>query len=229
LSKIKVKDMAKKKQKIRTESDLIKVFKLRKIIEKFPLLDSWLNVERVQLPVKEDEWLEELRLELKAKIDFWNEEEVKMNFISLLLNYFVRYKSPLYETYFDKEIFATVEDNFLKTEADFMIAKGIGEIAENPYFCFHVGGTPQYKRTKKNPSDPIAQVLEAMLIAQELNKNEKPIYGLYTISRNWYFMVMQGRTYSISKGFEASEKDDLLLIIAILRKFKVILETELLD
>lgn len=216
--------MAKKKQKRWTESDFIKVFKLHKIIEDFPLLDSWLRVEPFILLSKEAEWLEELRLELKAKIDFWNEEEVKMNFISLLLNYFVRYKSPLYETYFDKEISATVENDFLKTEADFMIAKGIGEIAENPYFCFH-----EYKRTKKNPSDPIAQVLEAMLIAQELNKNNKPIYGLYTIGRNWYFMVMHSKTYSISKGFEATEKEELLQIIAILRKFKVILETELLN
>jgi hypothetical protein len=35
----------------------------------------------------------------------------------------------------------------------------------------------------------------AMLIAQEMNKNGKPIYGAYMIGKDWYFMVMRGKEY----------------------------------
>ena len=39
---------------------------------------------------------------------------------------------------------------------------------------------------------------------------------------------MEGKEYCISKSFAATEKDDLLKIIAILRKFKHILFTRLM-
>jgi hypothetical protein len=44
-----------------------------------------------------------------------------------------------------------------------------------------------------------------------------------------YFVVLEGKTYSVSNAYECTEKDDLLAIISILRKFRHILETELLD
>jgi hypothetical protein len=40
---------------------------------------------------------------------------------------------------------------------------------------------------------------------------------------------MEGKKYGVSYTFDATKKEDLLKIIAILRKFKVILETTLLD
>ncbi len=216
--------MAKKLKKW-VETDLIEQFSLKRIYDyhKFDLLISWLSIEMPVFQSFESDFLDELHINLVQRVDAWNEEELKMNFIAPLLKFFIKYGNQKYQTYFDKEVSATVEGVFLKTEADCIIAKGISEFPKNPYFCFH-----EYKRTKKNPEDPIAQVLEAMLIAQELNKDGKPIYGLYTIGRNWYFMVMQGKTYSISKGYEATEREELLQIIAILRKFKVILEMELL-
>jgi hypothetical protein len=42
-------------------------------------------------------------------------------------------------------------------------------------------------------------------------------------------MTMEQRTYCISKSYDCTEADDLMQIIAILRKFKEILETRLLD
>jgi translation elongation factor P/translation initiation factor 5A len=50
------------------------------------------------------------------------------------------------------------------------------------------------------------------------------------MGRFWYFMLMDStRTYSISKPYITTEKDQLLQIIAILRHFKIILERDLLD
>ena len=160
---------------------------------------------------------------LRAKVDYWNEQELELFFIAPLLQSFVDYESPDFMLYSERSIDAIVEGIKLKVEPDLLLAKGVGEIVKTPYFCFH-----GYKRTKKNPAGPIAQVLVAMLIAQEKNKNHKPIYGAYVISKDWYFMTMEGKEYCISKVYEATQKDEFIEIIAILRQFRVILETTLL-
>ncbi|MFM2344648.1 MAG: hypothetical protein RLZZ210_1259, partial [Pseudomonadota bacterium] len=64
--------------------------------------------------------------------------------------------------------------------------------------------------------------------ATEINKNAKPIYGAYIIGRFWYFVVFQNREYCVSRAFDSTQEDGLMQIIAILRHFKVILETKLL-
>jgi hypothetical protein len=213
--------MAKKKEW--SEDELIKVFGLIRIGENFPLLDQWLDAHTV-LDSLEQQELERLRQLAVQKADFWNEETLKMRFISPLLHIFIRFDDSRYDEFFDKEISATVEGIYLQTETDFMLAKGIGDIAETPYFHFQ-----EYKRSRKNPPEPMAQLLVAFLIAQEKNKNGKPLYGLTIVGRNWQFVVMEGKKYGVSRTFDATQKEDLLKIIAILRKFKIILETTLLD
>ena len=66
---------------------------------------------------------------------------------------------------------------------------------------------------------PAKKVLEAMLIAQTLNANNQPIYGAYVIGKFWNFIVLENKTYSLSKTFDCTEHDDLVKIIAVLRKF----------
>ncbi|MDZ7876574.1 MAG: hypothetical protein U5L45_02840 [Saprospiraceae bacterium] len=75
----------------------------------------------------------------------------------------------------------------------------------------------------------MAQLLQAFLIAQEKNKNNKPMYGVDIIGANWRFITMEGKDYCISKSFDAIDKTDLLIILAVLRKFRFILQTRLLD
>lgn len=214
----------KKNGKIKwSEPLLIETFGLQRVVDPITdKLNQWITVETTDRLENMAELLV-LRKDLIENVDFWNEEELKMNFISPILHQFVRYKSTLYNTYFDRTISAIVENVPLSTEPDFMIAKGILGLVRNPYFCFH-----EYKRSKKNPDDPVAQVLIAMLIAQATNENNKPIYGVFNIGRDWFFMLLEHKTYSISKSFDATEIDDLIKIIQILNKFKHILETELL-
>jgi hypothetical protein len=40
-------------------------------------------------------------------------------------------------------------------------------------------------------ANPIGQVLEAMLIAEELNQNTKPVYGCYIVVKSWNFIVLE--------------------------------------
>jgi hypothetical protein len=95
-----------------------------------------------------------------------------MQFISAIIR-IVRFQSPL-KVFFDREISAEIDGIFLKSEADMLVSKGIGDIIETPYFFLH-----EYKREKKYTGDPTGQMLGGMLIAQAKNNDNKPVYGGY--------------------------------------------------
>lgn len=218
--------MAKKKAKIWTEIELIKTFHLERLSQRLPLLEAWLEVQVPTLNELEAELFRQLHTSAEKNIDFWNEETLKMRFISPILTVLAQFdkdEQNRYESFYDTTVAATVEGIYLQTETDFMLAKGIGDAPEMPYFHFQ-----EYKRNRKSPPEPMAQLIEAFLIAQAQNQNGKPLYGLTIVGRAWQFVVMEGKKYAVSYTFDATKKEDLLKIIAILRKFKVILEMTLL-
>ena len=138
-----------------------------------------------------------------------------MKFIALLLD-LVNYDSISdFQTLFDAEVKGFVDNIELKCIADFTVAKTIEDLIESPYFYFH-----EYKRKKNKADDPIAQVLIPSLIAQEINNDQKPIYGCYVIGEMWYFMLVNGREYAIDKGLNALKLDELERIYLILQKVK---------
>lgn len=218
--------MIRKKAHSWTEAELIDHFNLERYTHSFPLLEKWLNVEIPTLENYEQILFRRLLVLAQKKADFWNEETLKMNFIAPLLNHFVVFNDTQdrYEGFFDYTISATVEDTYLQTETDFMLAKGVGDIAKTPYFHFQ-----EYKRSKKSPPDPLAQLLKAFLIAQAVNQNQKPIYGAIIVGRTWQFVILEGKKYGISTVYDVTQEEALLQIIAILRHFKEILETKLLE
>lgn len=124
-----------------------------------------------------------------------------------------------YNSYFEKTISATVENTFLKVKTDFMLANGVMDKPKKPYFHFQ-----EYKKRKDPNGDPVAQLVEAILIAQEINQNGKPLYGCTVTGKYWEFFIMEGKTYCVSKSYDSTEKEDLIKTIAILRQFKIILE-----
>jgi hypothetical protein len=214
-----------KKIKQYNEAELIEMFSLNRIKgnDTHPLMLEWTNTNTT-LNSAEEYWFNEITKNLLNQIDGWNEEMLKMNFISpvLMLGY-IR-ETNQYKPYYENIIEATVEGHFLKVKSDMMIATGILERAKTPYFYFQ-----EYKKRKDPKGDVFAQLLEAFLISQELNKNNKPLYGCTVWGKDWEFFVMEKKTYCISQSYDCTKKDELLQIIAILRKFKEILETRLLD
>jgi len=212
-----------KKIKQYDEAEIIKMFNLERFVgnNAHPLMNEWTNCI-TDLNIHEVYFFDLIINDLDSKIDGWNEEMLKMNFISpvLILGHFIETKK--YKTYYENLLEATVDGHFLKIKADMMVASGILERAETPYFYFQ-----EYKKNKEPKGDVTAQVLEAFLIAQEKNKNNKPLYGCTVIGKHWNFMVMQNRTYCISKSYDCTDKENLMQIIAILRKFKEILDTRL--
>jgi hypothetical protein len=203
------------------EPNLADTFGLERTYKNTPLLDEWLNAIG-ELNERDMSLLLESQVKLIENADSWNEEELKMQFISIVM-FLAKYSAPI-RTYYDREISETIGEYYLSCKSDMMLSKGIGELIKTPYFFLH-----EYKREKKYSGDPIGQMLGGMLIGQAINHNEKPIYGCYVQGRYWYFSILEGKKYVISKGFDASEIDEAKLIIYILRKLKTIILERLMD
>lgn len=211
-----------KKKQIWNEGLVMATFNLKRLrAENMALLTEWLSAE---CDLSDIDWifLEKLRTKAEIKIDAWNEEELKMKYLSFIVEYAGYDDDEAYNVYFERPISAEVAGVKINAVVDLMIAKGVREYVQKPYFCFH-----EYKREKKYSDDPIAQVLLAMLAAQENNKNGKPIFGAYILGRNWHFMAMENKAFAVSKGFDCTEKDDLRKILSVLRYFKSIIKTHL--
>ena len=149
-----------------------------------------------------------------------------MKFISPVLELGQVMEGERFVSFFDKALADDVEGHKLSIKADFVIAKGVLEYMQKPYFHFQ-----EYKPQKNPTGDPMAQLLEAFLIALQQNKKEGkeiPMYGWEIVGATWRFVTMEGRTYCISKSFDVTDKEDLLAIISMLRKFRHILETRLI-
>jgi hypothetical protein len=219
-----------KKIKSYIESELIELFGLERLAgnDSHPAMEEWVNV-KTTLNDGEKYLFDLITDDLVRKIAGWNEEMLKMNFISpvLILGHITETKN--YKTYYESLIEGEIDGTFLKVRTDMMIAKGILETPKVPYFYFQAGGVPQYKKVKDPKGDPTAQLLEAFLIAQEKNNNNKILYGCTVYGREWEFYIMEKRTYCISKAYNCTDNEDLMQIIAILRKFKEILENKLFD
>lgn len=218
-----------KKRKIQkySEAQLIAIFGLEKIRQATPLMLRWLETTTTFSPYEQDTF-SRILAQAVENIDAWAEEDLKMNFIAFVLELADLKSSKSIRTFFDKTIEAEREGYFLKVKSDFMMGKGILDMLQTPYFHFQAGGEPQYKKDKDPNGDPLAQLLEAFLIAQVLNKNQNPIYGCYVIGRFWYFVIIEGKEYCVSESFDSTKEKDLSKIIAILRHFKHILVTELI-
>ena len=207
------------------EGELINVFKLKRITEyTTPLMQDWLNVQLPEFSVGEQYVFDKTFLKGQRSISGWNEEELKVKFIGpvLELGHFNDEGDVL--GFLDKIISATIDGIRLSVKSDFMLAKGILDVYETPYFHFQ-----EYKPYKNPSGDSMAQLLEAFLIAQQMNKNGKPMYGIDIMGANWRFVTLEDRTYCISHAYDVTNKIDLLHIISILRHFKYILETRLMD
>ncbi len=215
-----------KKIKPYKEFDLIRLFDLQRLVgnQAHPLLQEWMSVSDITLTISEQETFDAILEDAMQNIHNWHEEDLKMQFIAFVLRLGHLKNTARYHPYFERVVEAIVSENFLKVKTDFMIASGVLDSPEVPYFHFQA-----YKRQTDPNGDPIGQLLAAMLIAKELNQSDKPIYGCYVMGKLWNFMVLEKTTYCISKSYDCTERDDLLQIIAILRKFKEILETRLLD
>ncbi len=180
-----------------------------------PTLKEWLTVQgdltSVELGI-----LEDVRFDLERAGRYWNEEELKINFIA-----FVFYLAKInvvdkIQVFFERPLTGNVDNISISVKVDAMIASPTpANRPKVPYFFLQ-----EFKRSLGDDHDPEGQMLAAMILAQELNHDNIPIYGCWLQGKFWNFTTLIGRDYCVSKSYDATDMEDLHQIVFILRKLK---------
>lgn len=186
------------------------------------VLDDWL-IKEVPLTEQEQEMLRVFQKLLILNRDSWNEYELAMNFIGPILalaNFTELYRFNLFSQRSIGAKISTVDGREveLSGEPDGIIATGYYE-PEIPMFAFS-----EYKRLLEPKGDPAGQTLAPMLVGQTFDTSPKPFYGCYVIGHDWYFLVLEGKHYTISQNYSASTAS-VFDIFRILKALKQIIET----
>lgn len=180
-----------------------------KQVRRLPILEELLAFE-YQADAYETRYLAHLgETYVELGGDDWNEIELENKFISPLI-VFSDISNQKYSYFLERDLSTTIGEYQLSGRVDGMIATGFRN-PKVPYFCLS-----EYKRQTDPDGDPRGQALIAMLVAQQLNENKKPIFGSYIIGRDWYFMVLVGKEYAISKDFSCVD-DEVFDIYRILK------------
>lgn len=199
--------------------EVIDRFSIEKI-RQCSILEHWISAQS-ELTSFEKELSEKARAELEIKWDEWNEEELKMNFIGLILFTAHLDVPKKIRTFYERKLTGKVNDILISVTVDCMIASPMNSgRPKSPYFFLQ-----EFKRSlgdnhERNVAPPGGQMLAAMILAQELNQDHKPLYGCWVQGKNWNFTVLHGKEYCVSTQFDATKSDDLLQIVYVLRKLK---------
>ncbi len=181
------------------------IVKLKKIfhiaqVDSLVSLQDWLSISYLPTDL-EKIIIETYQANLLENVDAWNEQELALNFIGPIIALAGFGREKYFNAFSERMLEATFGEISLSGKVDGLIAAGKEE-PENPFFCLQ-----EYKRETDPDGDPKAQVLAAMLVAQKLNDNQEPIYGAYIKGRNWFFLTLQEKSYSISPQFDATQND----------------------
>lgn len=157
---------------------------------------------------------------IKIEIDYWNEQELIMKHIAPIINA-VEIYGEHFNTFAERCIAAKLGDFELAGIVDFVVAKGKYNPSK-PYFFIQ-----EYKKNKQGPnSDPFAQLLGEMLVAQKLNE-ETVVYGCYIIGKFWYFVILENYNYNQESPLNSTETEDLEVIMSKLNWIKQYVENKL--
>jgi len=188
------------------------------------LLTDWLATP-LNVTAAEKQVLVSLQERLRRKANYWNEDELKLFFISEVLNLVDFNRPEVYAAFSQRNISASVknikqEDVTLRGRVEFLVASG-EQVPRQPFFLVH-----EYKPQMKGQNDPQGQLLASMLAVHTLNDPKRPIYGAYVLGQIWFFLVLDGQDYAVSPAFDAT-KDDVLNIVSMLKQVKTGIEKAL--
>jgi hypothetical protein len=189
-----------------------KVFGLKRL-SSIPALDELSNIHLPANHVHRT-LIDTYRMESLELIDGWNEDEYKFLFISPFLK-LVNFYSTYYSVFTQRPLSIQYDNGTKLTQGnvEWMLAQG-RQIPENPHFFLH-----EYKPEKRRDNDPLGQLLIAMVAAQAINADDQTIYGIYVNGRNWFFVALVGKTYSVGNPYVSTSNDifDLFAVLEFLR------------
>lgn len=182
-------------------------------VKKMPSLLKWLDISDKELKNIVTPSFEKLRISIEDNIEIWNEDELKMMFIAPFLMNFKFNDIPHYRVFSQRYMSFKTEKVEANGRVEWMISSG-KQRPRHPFFFLQ-----EYKPEKTSGNDPLGQLLIAMINAQKLNNNEEKIlYGCYIIGRFWFFVILEGKKYSVSNAYNASLESDLGKMIVILKR-----------
>ncbi len=176
-----------------------------------PALTNWLNSPKDDIDETLKHFLTGIQNRLIVNADAWNEDEFKMFFIAPLLS-----QMPLEVDDFKPFTQRTLSAKFpeldleVSGKIEFVIARG-KQRPKQPYFFLH-----EYKQERRRENDPLGQLLISMIAARQNNEKKTPLFGCYVVGRDWFFVVLEEQTYSVSLACDATKNHELYQIVAML-------------
>jgi hypothetical protein len=185
-------------------------FGMKRVFE-LPALTEWLNSSKNDIDETMKHFLMGIQKRLIVNADAWNEDEFKMFFIAPLLS-----QMPLeiddFKPFTQRTISAKFPELDLEVsgKVEFVIARG-KQRPKQPYFFLH-----EYKQERRRENDPLGQLLISMVAARQNNEKKTPLFGCYVVGRDWFFVVLEEQTYSVSLACDATKNHELYQIVAML-------------
>jgi hypothetical protein len=215
MSPLKIMEEMMEEKKLRfkdcTQKLLEEIFNLKQVTQ-HQALQNWITTKSEVTPFEKTS-LQYLKEHLKLCGQTWNETELRDQFIGPIIS-LVNFDSEEVRYFAERNLSGLIEEWELSGRVDALIAQGRWE-PQKVYFCLN-----EYKKEKDPEGDPGAQALAAMVVAQEQNADQSPIYGLYVKGKLWYFMVLCGKEYAITEPYTASREDivDIFMILKTLKQ-----------
>jgi hypothetical protein len=199
------------------------VYDYAEVVERFNIekqaecttLDNWLDVSGTLTEI-EQYILDAVQKDIKLVGRDWNEEELKMNFVAMVF-FVAKLNVPKkIQVFYERRLNGEVEGIAISVKVDGMLATPTNaNRPKTPYFFLQ-----EFKRSLGDDHDPEGQMLAAMILAQELNKDGHPLFGCWLQGKFWNFTTLVKKNYCVSKTYDASDPIDLQQIVLILRKLK---------
>lgn len=170
------------------------------------IFDNWFK-NNISITKNDEMFLLELIEKNRPLIKQYSEEDLKIKFISKLLNYidFQSYENEFREFY---ELFISYKTKkfIFAGNVDFAVSKGL-IYSQKPYFFIQ-----EFKKGVKG-SDPEPQLLAQLIAGVELN-NETTIKGAYIVGSIWNFVILEKLQknkykYYVSQNFDSTKIKDL--------------------
>ena len=173
------------------------------------VFNDWFEAE-IQINQNDQVFFDNLIRENYFLIESYNEEELKVKFISPILNH-VKFTDVVYEIrdFYEQQMTYKTDRFILTGTTDFLVSKGL-EYSKKPYFFIQ-----EFKKSIRN-DDPRPQLLAELISAVELN-DFKVIKGAFIIGGNWNFVILDKLDhdkyqYFVSHTLNATNINDLLQI-----------------
>ncbi len=195
--------------------DLVEIVKFSSLTHHDSFVE-WINFN-YPLSEEESNFLSELIKDQRDYVSSYSEEDLKMEFISQIINK-VHFRSKEKRGFYDKPLKAKINGVEFSGKTDFMFAMGVKE-PRKPYFFIQ-----EFKQTKHNV-DVEDQLFAEMLVAIELN-NVNLMRGAYIVGAIWRFVILEkiaenSYEYYISKSFDSLDLDGLKQIYKNLQAIKL--------